>query len=326
MRKAFYSTIALSLLLATLEARAADPERIAEGKRYFATGVALVNDPDGPRYEDALVQFKKAFDVLGAWKVLVNIAICSLKLERDSEAIEAYEKYLVAGGQEIDKSERADIERDLATLRVQLVRLHLDLRASGGSVVDERMDGRGSRIVNRYLGTQRTLDLGVHPGHHVITVQVGSQQARWEVDLPPGTAVNHTFDIAEPTAQVTNERTAPAPPAALRVTMFGALGLGVAGLGVGTLFAVQSHNKRSRVDALCPNDRCPVEKTDEIADLQAQASAAGKIAAASLVAGGVGIAAAGALFFVTRTREAKAEKASLSPWVGPASLGLVGRF
>src|SRR6476661_4083922 len=99
MRKALCSTIGLSLLLATLEVRAADPAHVAEGKRYFAAGVALVNDPDGPCYEDALVQFKKAFDVLGAWKVLVNIAICSLKLERDGEAIEAYEKYLVAGGQ-----------------------------------------------------------------------------------------------------------------------------------------------------------------------------------------------------------------------------------
>jgi hypothetical protein len=312
--------------LAAPEARAADPSRIAEGKKYFAAGVALVNDPDGPRYEDALVQFRKAFDALGAWKILVNIAICSLRLERDGDAIEAYEKYLVAGGNEIDKSERTDIERDLATLRVQLVRLHLDLRAANGSVVDERMDARGSRIVNRYLATQRTLDLGVHPGHHLVTFQVANQEARWEVDLAPGTAVSHAFDIGEPTTRAASERVAPETSPALRAAMFGALGVGVVGLGVGTVFALQSHGKRTRVDGLCPDDRCPVASADEIADLQAQASTDGKIAAASLVAGGVGVATGGALFFVTRAREARADQASVSPWFGPTSLGLAGRF
>src|SRR4051812_25411348 len=98
IRKACSSLVALSFLLTTVQASATDPSRIAEGKKYFAAGVALANDPDGARYEDALVQFKKAFEVLAAWKVLVNIAICSLRLERDGEAIEAYEKYLVSGG------------------------------------------------------------------------------------------------------------------------------------------------------------------------------------------------------------------------------------
>jgi hypothetical protein len=157
-------------------------------------------------------------------------------------------------------------------------------------------------------------------------MQVADRQVRWEVDLAPGTAVSHTFDTGEPAAQATSERAAPESSGVLRPAMFGALGVGVVGLGVGTVFVLQSHSKRARVDGLCPDDRCPVAKSAEVADLQAQASTDGKIAAASFVAGGAGIAIGGALFFVMRSREPRADKASVSPWVGPTSLGLAGRF
>jgi len=343
IRKACQSIVVLSLRLTAAEARAADPSRITEGKKYFAAGVALVNDPDGARYEDALVQFKKAFEALGAWKVLVNIAICSLRLERDGEAIEAYEKYLVAGGQEIDKSERADIERDLATLRVQVVRLHLELRASGGSIVDERMDARGSRIVNRYLATQRTLDLGVHPGHHVVTIQLGGQEARWEVDLAPGTPVNHTVEMsaaplsgtAKPSSETRSTPDASSPVKkdvrALRIASFAALGVGAVGLGAGTAFALRSVSQRAQADDICPDpNRCPISQRDTVNGLDDNARSAKTFATVGFVVGGVAAGAGITLLVLAGSKQAPTAASPVEPqvrpWIGLGSLGVMGSF
>src|SRR6266542_1549025 len=251
MRKVVPLVLAAALGLGGF-ARAADPAHAAEGKKYFNAGVALVNDPDGAKYDEAPTQFKKAYEMLGSWKILVNIAICSLKLERDADAIEAYEKYLHLGGQEIDKSERADIERDLGTLRLQLVHLRAELRAPGGTIIDERMDARGNKIVNRYQFAQTAADLGIHPGHHVLTARLGDQTANWETDLAPGATVTHKFEMTSTSgsatydaAGATTDRHSSEPKKGLRTAGFVSLGVGVVGLGVGTFFAIQSHSKRT---------------------------------------------------------------------------------
>ncbi len=338
MRKAVPLVLAAALGLAGGQVRAADPARAAEGKRYFNAGVALVNDPDGAKYDEALTQFKKAYEILGSWKVLVNIAICSLKLERDADAIDAYEKYLRLGGQEIDKGERADIERDLTTLRLQLVRLHVELRAPGGTIIDERMDARGNKIVNRYQIPQTTMDLGIHPGHHVFMARLGDQTANWETELSPGAAVTHKFETsaassASGTASIGDSTTADEPTRSrskkgLRTAGFVSLGVGVVGLGVGTVFALKSHGKRTEVDDLCPQDLCPVDRRDEITTMQNDANSAGQIAWVGLIAGGVGVATGVTLLVLSGGREKSPNPtaAYVAPWIGAGSIGVVGRF
>src|SRR5215470_10538239 len=79
----------------------ADAAQREEVKRAFAAGVILLKDPDGAKYEEALAQFNKAYRLTGSWKALGNVALCSMKLERDGEAVAAYEKYLTEGAKEI---------------------------------------------------------------------------------------------------------------------------------------------------------------------------------------------------------------------------------
>ena len=109
-----------------------------EGKRAFAAGVILLQDPDGAKYEEAIVQFHRAYELVGSWKILGNVGLCALKLERDGDAIEAYEKYLEGGKAEIAPDEKTQVERDLIAVRAQVVRATLVLPAGGGSIVDER--------------------------------------------------------------------------------------------------------------------------------------------------------------------------------------------
>ena len=62
-----------------------------EARAHFTTGVNLLQDPDGARYEEAYREFKEAYAESPSWKILGNLGICAMKLERDSEAISAFD-------------------------------------------------------------------------------------------------------------------------------------------------------------------------------------------------------------------------------------------
>ena len=81
-------------LLATSAVWAADVPITDEARGHFTSGVNLLKDPDGARYEDAYREFKAAYAAAASYKILGNLGLCALKLERDGEAIDAYEEYL----------------------------------------------------------------------------------------------------------------------------------------------------------------------------------------------------------------------------------------
>src|SRR6185437_15642588 len=82
-----------------------------EARAHFVAGVRLLQDPAGPRYEDAYEEFKAAYAASPSPSMLGNIGLCAMKLERDEEAIRAYETYLESA--KIDAAERNKIETDL---------------------------------------------------------------------------------------------------------------------------------------------------------------------------------------------------------------------
>ena len=167
--------LAAAVGLVSVHARAGDPAKETEGRKAFNAGVILLQDPDGAKYDEAIVHFRRAYALVGSWKVLGNLGLCALKLERDGEAIEAYEKYLASGRDAIDSQERAQVQKDLHALRTQAVNLHLEFSSAGAIVTDVR-DARGTKIVNKYETTGRVLDLKVHPGDHHVTARASDGQ------------------------------------------------------------------------------------------------------------------------------------------------------
>jgi hypothetical protein len=227
----------------------ADATPIEEAKRAFSAGVILLKDPDGAKYEDALVQFNKAYRLSGSWKALGNVALCSMKLERDGEAIAAYEKYLAQGGKEVDADERAQIERDLAALKAQVVQVHLEVPQGASRLVDERANAHG-RVLNEYPLGSGQVQLGIHPGHHVMTMRLATGgELRWDVDLVPSTTVTHKFESAaapEPTP-------APSEPRTLGWVIGG---MGAVGIGVGAVFGLKTFAAKSDSDGYCNGTLC----------------------------------------------------------------------
>lgn len=203
-RFVFSSVVALACVLPSPPAYAEDPprgaapspEQVEEARRLFRVGVSLLEDPDGAKYEEARAQFQRAYELSGNWKVLANLGLCQLKLERDGEAVASYEKYLSEGGKNIDPDERAQVERDLGVLKAQVVSVKLTFPAGGIDFTDQRTDSRGNKIINAYKATADTMSIGVHPGDHVFTARLPGRSVNWETALAPGSQAEHKFEAA----------------------------------------------------------------------------------------------------------------------------------
>jgi hypothetical protein len=180
-------------------------------QKHFDAGVAYVDDPSGSKWEEALTEFQAAYAESPTWKLLNNIGLCALNLERDGEAIEAYKEYLAHGGEKgLTAKQRAQIEKDIAMLSAGLVTVTISVEPPNATVVDERRNSKGDMLINRYPVKFGKAVLGLHPGHHKITLEAsGFVPATWALDAPPASKHEHEFKLLPEKAI---EPAAPAPP------------------------------------------------------------------------------------------------------------------
>jgi hypothetical protein len=288
-----------------------------EARAHFSAGVSFLQDPDGARYEDAYREFSAAYAASPSWKILGNLGISAMKLERDGEAIDAFGKYLSQGGKELERDERAQVERDLKTLQAGVVYLTLSFEPQGGTLIDERFPQSGGAVVNRFGSVGASMKLGVHPGHHRLTVDLpGHDKATWELDAIARQDQTHAFALT-PTAQAAPPPVVAAPaatPAAppptaesssggngLRIASYVALGVGAVGLGLGGVFALTAHGKYSDANDMCPSFPCQLT-TDDAAkrdQLAKDGDSAKTVSLVGFIVGGVGVATGATLFVLS---------------------------
>jgi hypothetical protein len=339
------------MALGSVHGHAADSPAVQEGKRAFKAGVLLLQDPDGAKYDEALGEFRRAYQAIGTWKVLGNVGLCALKLERDGEAIEAYEKYLAGGRGEIDKDERQQVDRDLQRLRVQLVKVHIEA-PTGTQLADDRTTTQGSHVGNLYPMSGSSIDLGLHPGHHLIVAKGDQGQARWEIDLAPASSVSHKFELgnvspepasAAPTvatpqaappaantaAGVSTDSIAPeSPKSSTRALAYVAGGVGVVGIGAGVLFTLMRSSKVKESEDLCtgPSGACPESQRPHIDELDNSARTNGALSIVGFAIGAVGLGTGAALLMTSAASTSSTAAPRVQPWVGLGSAGVIGTF
>jgi hypothetical protein len=226
------------------DARAADVPISEQARTHFAAGVALLQDPKAPRYEEAYREFKAAYAASPSYKILGNLGLCAMKIERDEEAIHAYETYLAEAGPDVGAAEREQIQRDLLTLKSGLVHVTVSSDPVGATIVDVRTPVQGSEIRNVYGETSGPMVLSLRRGHHIITARLtGYVDQTWEFDTGGDTAPPpHAFTMVRVlSAGPTMIRERPIP-----VSAWATGGLAVA-LGAGSAivgaFAIDAHNK-----------------------------------------------------------------------------------
>jgi hypothetical protein len=350
VRVGWVRTIGVAFALLSMLGSAHADERVSENaNRRFAQGVRYLTSQDPGRYEKAYREFKAAYADSPSWKILGNLGIVAHELERDGEAIDAFEAYLQRGGKDLAADDRKQFKEDLALARAAHSSVTIETEPSGAWIIDERLPETGEPIVNRYGPTDGKLQLRIRAGHHRIRAELnGHESDVWEFSDPPGASSSHAFDLRpKPVA-----REAEPPPVeakhdvradsksggspGLRAASYVAFGLGVVGVGVGTYFVMDGYDKRSKADDLFAECSAQSPGCGETAprygDAIAAEDAEGQAFTRSLVsyvAGGA-FAATGVVLFILSSGSDEdpgaSGEASLVPWLSPNAVGVSGRF
>jgi hypothetical protein len=309
--------LGLGLLALTLQVGRARAEE-DPGRQTFSAGVRLLQDPDGARYDDALPLFRKAYELTGSWKVLGNLGLCYMKLERYGEAIATYERYLAEGKGDIDPDERAQVTADLRAMQAQKVTLHLRLEGGGSAQLrDERRRPSGTVLVNSYTLAGSTT-LVIAPGEHDFTASAAGRRQAWSIKLEPGSEVAHTFDL-RPGASSTpspkappGERSAPPrSPSRSRVPAYVAGGVTVLLAGGTAVTGLMMLDRRSHYQAI---NGQPGHDRAELQSARDDATQLGLISSGLF---GATLAGAGVTtwLFLAPPSGGQTERAGL--WIGP---------
>jgi hypothetical protein len=308
-----------------------------EAKQYFRNGVELIQSSP-PNYQDAYYQFKLAYDKSKSWKVLGNLGLCSFKLERDGEALDAYNEYLKSGGNEVDPDERKQLERDVLLITGNSAGVNLASAVADVEIIDARAGTSVPPQSYRFQGTN--LALRLRAGTHTLTATTpDGKQERWEVNLSPGRTIEHRFEFGGGATAAAAPVAAPAqgepPPKAdegesggsgLRTVGFVTVAVGGAALIGGVVTGIMAKGKESDATDQCKDKVCP---TKAEADFDSAKSMAG-ISTILYIGGGV-LAAAGVGMIVFGGGGGKEEapktalvrpRLELSPFVGPNGGGV----
>lgn len=293
---------------------------LEQAKRHMQAGAAFYNDPSGPKCEEALVEFTKAYALSGSTKALRAMGVCSLALERDGEAIEQFETYL-AKAKDAKKSERAQVESDLAALESAVARVTFTSDVTPVRLVAVRTPTQGSRITNRYALVAPSTTLGLHPGAYEITASVdGHPDVRFSQEIPHGGTLSRALVFnkaveAPPVVPPPPEETV-SRPVPVTAIVFG--GLAVALTVPAVVFGVRALGKGADFEE--KNGKAPAR---ELEDLRDDILVENALTDAFAV-GAVACAAVATVFFFTRP-EVRSDSTQVGLSIVGETKGLVVR-
>jgi hypothetical protein len=295
----------------------------------FKRGVALLRDRAGARYAEAYEAFQAAYAESPSPKILGNLGLCAMKLERDGEAVEAYERYLGEVGA-VNRREQRQIVQDLVKLRKRSSKVEIAVTPkSGVTLTDERLPSGGATIINEYGIEDGAFEMRLYRGRHRITFEAdGFEPTTWEVEIGK-TAVEHRVALV---AIPVPEPDPPAKPAPDKTDNpaggFPSLGFviaaattGALGIATGVVGGLALSNKSSFDEAVAAEDAA------EATRLRDRGQVLNGATDALLVSTGVAAGVAVVFLILDLAGEDEPEAAALWVWpaAGPGTGGLALR-
>lgn len=298
-------------------------------------------------FEKAIDLFQRAESVIHSPVHELYIARSMVKVGRFVEAREL----LLKIGRENDGDIVDEAATELDALEPRVPRLTLEVKGQTGSALQISVNER--EFPSALVGIAQPFD----PGEHTVVTSDGVKKATQtftleegqsqtvEVDLEQGEAVPiaapeptegpaDAADPAEDSVQVTSSGTN-----GLRIGSYVAMGLGLAGVGVGTVFALQAGGHASDANDLCSSideregtsncaGRTEAEER-EVNDFDDKHKSAKTLSIVGFAAGGALLATGVTLFFLSKpksTESVKRKKLSVDPVIGLSYLGVEGTF
>lgn len=160
----------------------ASPEARQEASSRFARGVQFYNDGD---FKLALIEFQRAYEIVPSYKFLYNIGQVNLQLSAYAKSLQALERYLQEGADRVPAERRAEVEKDIASLKTRTARVTLTSNVEGAEfLLDDNLvpqdqlavpvlvdagDHRISARKNGYVSNSKAVTLA---GGDVLSVNV----------------------------------------------------------------------------------------------------------------------------------------------------------
>lgn len=163
---------------------------------HFARGVSELTSKQAGHFLRAHRAFQQAYDESPAWQILGNLGIAADALQRDREAIEAYEGYLKNGAGELDADEIAQFQMDIGRLRSGSAQLTIEVTQGPVFVIDTRQQPSGKPVINRYGPFHADTTLIVREGKHSLHAErAGWTAPDWKLVAPAGSNAQHHFKM-----------------------------------------------------------------------------------------------------------------------------------
>ena len=323
-----------------LAADAVDDASRGTARKLGYAGVAAYQAGD---YRTASEKLEKAYAVLrvpslGLWsaRALVKLG----KLVEGSERYTQVAQLGASGGNEaVQKRALADAESELSLLTPKIPNLTIAVEGARASEVQVQIDG--VPVAPQLLGEARP----VNPGPHQVEGQRGAERASVEIVLAESeskpallrfqSALAANTAMPAPSAQPGSASAGEALGSSgssgsslgqQRMFALIAGGVGVVGLGVGTVFGLKSKSDHDEASKYCAGSQCSDARGVSAGN---DAHSAGNVATLAMIVGGVGLAGGAALWFTAPKSRSDASArlgASTRLSVGLGTLRLQGEF
>jgi hypothetical protein len=175
--------LSLALVAATGLAWA-DPK--AEAREHFDRAMALV---DQGALQQAIVEFRRAYDLMPHYTVLYNIGQAYVALGKPVEAVDTYTRYLEEGAERVNKARRAEVESELSRQKAKIGEVTLRVEPPGARVSVDGKDVGEAPLEQpvRLAAGNHTIEaslVGHEPAARQVSV-VGQGQETVELVLRP---------------------------------------------------------------------------------------------------------------------------------------------
>jgi hypothetical protein len=299
-------------------ARADEDKKVAappseEASQRFRSGVSFYKDRD---FAAALVEFKRAYELVPNYSVLYNLGQTARELKDYAAALEAFQKYLDEGAAKVAPARHKEVAASIEELKHKVGTLKITASVDGAAIVlDDVAIGASP------LAAPLTANVGRHKVSATLT---GYTPAQTVVEVAGMTETPVTLDLAKievaPVVVV-----APAAPVKLGtpVVVWVMLSTTVAaGVAAGVTGGLALSARGGLKDALATFPGDP----KAISDAQGKTRT---LAITTDVLGGITIAGAvttAVLYALSPRTAAVAEKAKVTVQVAPTGLLLRGAF
>jgi len=308
-------------------------DRDADAAAHFARAVELYQEG---AYQPALIEFQQAHATSPDYRLLYNIAQTHRKLQDYLGAIRSYEGYLAQGGAEIADERRQQVEAHLASLRTRVGQVSISVNVPGVEIyVDETKVGVSplSSPVPANVGRHRVVARAADGSSDSALVEVaGGERSQVTLQLAPRPVPRAPAPVAAVAPVPAPPRVPVAPPSthAWSTARKGAIvtwAAGGAALVAGGIAGIRTKRSNDELD-----DLLAVEGVDRSA-LADQRDSVRRLSLATdvlLVTGAAALVTGTVLWLLDPGGERNVKAASatsrLRLEVGPASLGMRGRF